>query len=145
MKKKSTSSVFFNASVILAGLHSPSGGSAKLLNWVKQGKLEGLISEIILDEALRHSDKIGLNQDLAREKILKIFTKISIAPKETSVLKFKDLITDPGDAHVLASSKELKVGYLVSLDKKHILSLQNEVGDFKIVSPKQLIEEIGDS
>ena len=51
--------VFFNASVILAGLRSPGGGSGKIIGWVKNGKIDGVISEVIVDEVIRRCSKIG--------------------------------------------------------------------------------------
>jgi len=50
VKAKFSPTVLFNASVVLAGLKSPQGGSGELLLWSKQKKIQGLISEAILDE-----------------------------------------------------------------------------------------------
>jgi predicted nucleic acid-binding protein len=47
---------------------------------------------------------------------------------------------DHGDAHVLASCQEHKAEFLVTLDQKHLLILQDKIKAFKIVSPKHLIE-----
>ncbi|MBI5123209.1 hypothetical protein HZA75_05110, partial [Candidatus Roizmanbacteria bacterium] len=44
-KNLKTPIVFFNASVIIAGFISPTGGSAKLLQWTKENKITGVISE----------------------------------------------------------------------------------------------------
>jgi putative PIN family toxin of toxin-antitoxin system len=131
--------VFFNASVIIAGLHSPKGGSGKLLNWVDQEKIKGLISEIVFYEVFKHTGKTGLNEERCRKKVLKIFDKnILSAPRKIST-KFRTIVKDEGDIHLLESSKSCKIDYLVSLDKKHILSLQEKVKDFEIVSPGELI------
>ena len=53
--------------------------------------------------------------------------------------KFKKIVQDVGDIHLFTSAKDLKVDYLVSLDKKHVLSLKNKVKIFKVVSPGELI------
>lgn len=141
-KKQSLPSVFFNASVLLAGLNSPSGGSAKLLKWVKQKKISGIISEIVLDEAIRHAEKIKHQKGEAQKKIVDIFSQVAPPPRLSSVEKFKEVVIDYGDAHILASCYEEKVDYLVTLDKKHLLSLSKKIKSFKIVSPKQLIEKL---
>ena len=52
-KNINTPTVFFNASVIIAGFISINGVSAKLLGHIKENKIKGIISEIILDEVLR--------------------------------------------------------------------------------------------
>lgn len=141
-KAKTIPKVFFNASVIIAGLHTPQGGSGKLLLWTKEKKLIGMISETIFDEVLKHANKIVLNKEVIRKKVLELFPYIYQAPHKENVEKYHNLVTDRGDSHVLASSEELKVNYLVSLDRKHILILSDKVKTLKIVSPKQLIEKM---
>jgi len=136
LKKK----VFFNASVVLAGLHSPSGGSAKVLNWSKKGKIKGIISEVVLDEIRRHADKINLTPKTLEKKIGE-FVVILPAPPEN--IKYRRIVKDFGDIHLFSSSEEIKVDYLVSLDKKHVLSLVKKIKKFKILSPGELIREIG--
>ncbi len=134
--------VFFNASVILAGLHSPSGGSGKLLSWVKKGKISGLISEIILDEVCRRAPKIKQTPQKAKTEVTKIFSKIAEAPEQSIISLFDKIVIDRGDSHVLASCSENEADYLVTLDKKHLLILRKKIRDFHIVSPKELIEKL---
>ena len=131
--------VLFNASVVLSGLNSPKGGSAKVLSYIQAKKIDGVISEIILDEILRHSNKIGYTKERLYRKCISIFKKIEISPKLETVKKYKNIVTDEGDCHVLASAEEVGADYLVSLDKKHILVLQNKLKKLKIVTPAELI------
>lgn len=138
MRKSKPVKVFFNASVVLAGLKSPFGGSAKLLNWCKDKKIQGIISEIIIDEIIRNISKIGLSREVTAD--LGSLFDIKIAPQKEKVEYFKGIVTDFGDAHVLASCTEENVEFLVTLDKKHLLVLKNKVKIFKIVSPGELIE-----
>lgn len=138
--RKTPPLVFFNASVVLAGLYSPSGGSAKLLKWTKQKLIRGLISEIVMDEVLRHTQKIGFIKEQLQKDVTAIFHQISPAPSSGAVREYYDRVLDLGDAHILASCKQLGVDFLVTLDKKHLLSLSEKIKTFKIVSPKQLIE-----
>ena len=135
----STPKVFFNASVVLAGLHSPSGGSAKLLEWTKHERIKGIISEIVLDEVLRHAEKVGVQATAAQKRIKVIFREITTAPKQTTAEKWMRRVSDVGDAHLFASCEETKAEFLVSLDKKHVLSLSKKVSSVKIVSPGGLI------
>lgn len=132
--------VFFNASVILAGLKSPAGGSGKVLSWSKGQKVDGIISEIVVDEAMRHADTIGMKSAQVRLMLKNIFSRIYPAPEKENVTKFNKIVIDPGDAHVLASCYEIKTDYLVTLDKKHLLILQKKIKWVKIVSPVELIE-----
>ncbi len=138
---KVSPAVLFNASVILAGINSPNGGSGKLLSWVKQNKINGVISEVILDEILRNAPKIGFDKEILNKKVRKIF-RVEKEPKQDHVDKFKGVVINFGDAHVLASSKEIKADYLVTLDQKHLLVLQDRIKEFKIVTPGQLINDL---
>lgn len=144
MKKSPKSSkpkVFFNASVILAGLKSPRGGSAKVIRWAKSGKIQGFISEIIFDEVMRRSPKINWRPQITAKVIVPIFTA-SAAPASKLVKEYSRTVTDLGDSHVLASARELNCDYLVSLDKKHLLALASKVKPFRIVTPGQLIKTL---
>lgn len=72
--------VFFNASVILAGTASPKGGSGELLKFVKKKKIKGLISEIVLNEVLKHAEKIGFEKKGLERQVLAIFEFLAPAP-----------------------------------------------------------------
>lgn len=140
-KKISKPKIFFNASVVLSGLYSKRGGSALILNWVKQKKAIGIVSEIIIDEIFRHTSKLNLTK-ASVGKFLYHHFQIQKAPPESAVKKYYRAVIDYGDAHVLASAKQSKSDYLVSLDKKHLLSLQTKIKSFSIVSPGELIQKI---
>lgn len=135
-----TSRIFFNASVILAGLGSPTGGSGKLLNWVRKGSIQGVTSEIILDEVMRNRVKLGISVSSVRT-LMKLCAVVP-APKASVVRRFEAVVIDVGDAHVLASAKEQKADFLVTLDQKHLLILQKKIHTFAIVSPKELIDRL---
>lgn len=140
MKKKQKNlrlRVFFNASVILAGLGSPSGGSGMLLKYVKKGKIIGIVSEIVVDEAQRHSDKIRLSSRSVDGIIRDIFDVIPATEKVGT--KYQKYVHDIGDIHLFVSSEQSRADYLVSLDKKHVLSLSGKFNKFKIVSPGELL------
>lgn len=137
--KPTTPLILFNASVILAGIKSPLGGSGKLLIWSKQKKIDGLASEIIFDEALRNGLRIGVEPERVAQIIQKMGIKICLAPQLSIVDNFKSVVIYFGDAHVLASADENRVDFLVTLDKKHLLILQKDIKQFQIVSPGELI------
>ena len=142
MKKKAKDlkrKVFFNASVILAGLKSPKGGSAKVLRWAKQGKFLAFISEIVADEVERNLGKLGLK----KEKFEKIKDSFKILPPPILLPeKYQKIAKDKGDVHLFASAKSAGADYLVSLDQKHVLSLAGKIKEFKIISPANLIERM---
>jgi len=129
--------ILFNASVVLSGLASPSGGSGKLLGWVQKRNVKGLVSEVILNEVMSHRAKLSISVS-AVDALIKQFT-VTPPPGLDTVRGFEPIVVDVGDAHVLASAKEQHVKYLVTLDKKHLFVLQKKIRTFLIVSPKELI------
>lgn len=132
--------VFLDASVIIAGLYSPSGGSAVILKLIKKDKIKGATSQTVAGEVQRN---ISQKLPEIREKFEQILAshKLTIlsSPKKEEVLKWYTVI-DPKDAHVLASCVASKADYLVTLDRKHFMlpNVQKAV-PFKIVTPKELI------
>lgn len=139
-KKNKPPKVFFNASVILAGLSPPQGGSAKLLKLTKKKIIIGSISEIVFEETIRHAEKIGLTKKSVKNRLLSIFRNISLAPAKPEVENFKKIVIDYGDSHILASCRENRADFLVTLDKKHLLILDGKIKSLKIVSPGQLLK-----
>jgi len=143
MKKKQKNlklRVLFNASVVLSGLRSPNGGSGKLLQFVKKGKIEGKISEVIFDEILRHYKKLGISKDKIEAETSKLFKDLIVAPSEKVIKKYKKIVIDEGDCHVLATCEEENIKYLVTLDKKHLLILKGKIKGLNIFTPGELIE-----
>lgn len=141
-RKPRTPIVFFNASVILAGLHAPHGGSGKLLKWQKEKRIKVVISEIVVDEVVRNAVKIGMTRLRVKKLTRELFFKVTASPPTESVEKYTRVVIDVGDAHLLASAKQVKAHFLVSLDKKHVLVLKNKVKILNIVSPKGVIEAL---
>lgn len=137
--KQTLPRIVFNASVLLSALRSPNGGSGELLKLLRKKRFVGIMSETILDEVLKHADRIPLSKDQVREEISQYFPKIFPAPQEDSVSRYKRLMLDEGDAHLFASYREAKCDYLVSLDKHHILKLKEKIKNVAIVSPADLL------
>ena len=61
--------VYLDASVIIAALLSPTGGSAKLLEFVKLRVVAGIASQTVIDEVEEHSLKIRKSHKEIREFI----------------------------------------------------------------------------
>ena len=134
--------VLFNASVVLSGLRSPNGGSGKLLQLIDQGRIDGQISEIILDEILRHHKKLGISKRVVENNVHRLFSDILNAPNDKIVSTYKKVVVDEGDCHVLASCEEEKVKYLVTLDKKHLLVLKGKIKHLEIYTPGELLKKL---
>ena len=99
------------------------------------------VREIVFNEILSHLNKINRNESDVRKIIVTSFAVVS-RPKGSIINKYKKGVADEGDAHVLASASETKSKYLVTHDKKHLLVLKNKIKEFKIITPKELINEL---
>ena len=135
--------VYFDASVIISGLISSIGGSAKLLELVKLQAIIGITSQTVLDEVLSKSEKISLSPEKIALiiKDSKLLVRTRVVPKE--IAKYEKQINKE-DAHLIAGARLTKCQYLVSLDKKHVLDpeIKKKFMPLIIVSPKELLELI---
>lgn len=138
-KSKAIPRVFFNASVLLAGLKNPHGGSGKLITWVRRRAVAGIVSEVVLDEVLRHTVRTGLTRAQVQIRLASSAFMTMAAPTEKEVMAYHSKVIDPGDAHILAASISSRANYLVSLDKKHILVLAGHIKGLIILTPGEFI------
>lgn len=135
--------VFFDASVIIAALLSPNGGSAKLLQLAKKGMLIAITSQTVVAEVLKHQQKIKKTKKEIEEFLTQNPFLIRQKIKQSETEKYQNLI-DVNDCHLIAGANLTKSQCLVTLDKKHLLTktAQSNVKPLKMVSPKELIAEL---
>lgn len=137
--------VFFDASVIIAALLSPSGGSSELLKYIRLGKIVGITTQTVIEEILEEDkfQRIKKSQKeiehfIARSRLIvrKPITTDDIEPYQGLV--------DIEDAHLIAGANLTRCRHLVTLDKKHLLrpDIQKKFLPLKIISPGQLLTEL---
>lgn len=134
--------VFLDSSVLVAAAGSQTGGSFKITVLCEERKLEGWVSEGVLIES-----EAAIKENFGEKKI-KLFSnwirsdffKITSFPSEPELIKFKGV--EVKDRHILAAAHIAKVSYLLSLDKKHVLTekAQRALPKIKILSPKEFIQ-----
>lgn len=114
--------VFFDASVLVAGFLSATGGSRKLLYMSQESKIHAVTSANVVDETVqairRYTEK---QQD---EAILAFLQEHKVVVHEYIHENDSDeysSIVDPLDAHVIAGALMTQCSHLVSLDKKHLV------------------------
>jgi len=133
--------VYFDASVLIAGLLSPFGGSGKLITFVPDGNIIGLTSQTVIEEIMSHQSKIKKTKKEIIEYIQKnkIIIRNEIFFKD--IEKILHLMIDLNDAHVFAGALLTKADFMVSLDKKHILhpDVKLKFPGIRICSPKELL------
>jgi putative PIN family toxin of toxin-antitoxin system len=135
--------VFFDASVIIAALLSPTGGSSLLLRFIKTQTIVGITSQTVIDEVLEQESKLNKTQG----EIANLIAASGLVIRELVTLDeirpYENLI-DKEDAHLIAGAKRTKCTYLVSLDKRHVLrdEVRARFLPLKIVTPKELLREL---
>ena len=140
--------VFFDASVIIAALLSPTGGSSLLLQYIKTGIIVGITSQTVLEEVLDEDKPKRLKRSY--EEIGKFIAQSGLVVRESITIKeiapYKDDV-DEEDAHLFAGALLTKCSHLVSLDKKHVVrpDIKKKFLPLRIVTPKELLEEISGS
>ncbi|MEK9143716.1 MAG: putative toxin-antitoxin system toxin component, PIN family [Patescibacteria group bacterium] len=137
------SKIFFDASIIIAAILSPTGGSARLLKFAKNRTIVAITSQTVIDEVTDHT-----------EKIHKTSQEISLYIKESGLLVRERVtqveiekvsgIVDSTDAHLVVGARGAACQYLVTLDKKHLLraGVRKNVLPLQIVNPKELLEKL---
>lgn len=132
--------IFLDASVIIAAMLSPGGGSAKVIKLGQLGSWIQITSLTVIDEVKDHIEKIGksvmeIDQFIKEHSIVvrKRVTKLEINP-------FIELV-DETDAHLIAGAKLTGADFLITLDKKHLLKedIRNKFKPLKIVNPEELL------
>ena len=122
--------LFFDASVLVAGAHSRGGGSALLLKACKLGGFTAQSSYLVLLEAL-HTLKRGFPERSQRrltEYLAAIDWELLPIPSRDELNRYATLI-DPKDLHVLAAAIAGRSQFLLTLDRRHILAAAEAVRD----------------
>jgi predicted nucleic acid-binding protein len=120
--------LFFDASVLVAGAHSREGGSALLLEACKLGGFAAQASYLVLLEAL-NTLKRGFPERSQRrlaEYLAAIDWDLLPVPSREKLDEYAALI-DPKDLHVLAAAVVGKSQFLLTLDRRHILAAAEAV------------------
>lgn len=129
---------FLDSSVLFTAVNSPTGGSAKLFTIEN---IQLITSRVVLVEVERNVKEKLQSYHLERffmlVKKLKILDQI---PDDNLINKTKKIIVVK-DAVILAEAKNSQCEFLITLDKKHFLTVK--VAKFldpaKAVTPKELL------
>ncbi|MGM0399975.1 MAG: PIN domain-containing protein [Chloroflexota bacterium] len=136
-------SLFFDASVLVAGAHSPQGGSALLLAACARGGFRAQMSFAVLMETLHALDEFPRQSRRAFECLLReIDWEFLAVPPEEVLARYEQYI-DTKDVHVLAAAVEGGAEFLLTLDRRHILAVVDGVReeglDINILRPGDFI------
>ena len=146
MRITRSTALFFDASVLVAGSHSPEGGSALLLDACRLGAFTAHVTSLVILEALHALERDFPSRSLARfhEVLIGVSWKLLSVPSEEKLQEHAALI-HPHDLHVLASAVEGHSDFLLTLDRKHILAAAEAVQDanlaIRILTPGDFIRK----
>lgn len=130
MRITSDTTLFFDASVLVAGAHSEEGGSALLLDACKLGGFTAQVTSLVVLEANHVLERDFPLRSLARfyECLAQIDWELLPVPAGVTLQEYASMIDDK-DLHVLAAAVEGKSEFLLTLDRKHILTAADAVED----------------
>lgn len=136
--------VFLDASVILAGLASPNGGSGKLFAAAIKKKLTLITTPLIINEVKRHLGKLKLKEKQLTDCLNQNLISLKSNPKTELIQHFNKFTQDPNDAHVLAGAISTNCRILLTLDKKHLLTTKAKkaLKPIQILSPKEFWQQL---
>ena len=146
MRITHSTALFFDASVLVAGSHSPEGGSALVLEACKRGAFTAHVTSLVILEALHALERAFPKRSLTRfhDYLVGVNWKLLSIPFEQQLSKYAALI-HPDDLHVLASAVEGQSDFLLTLDRKHILVAAKAVQEanlpIHIVTPGDFIQQ----
>jgi len=136
--------VFFDASVVIAALLSPAGGSAQVFKFVNLGLIKGITSQTVIEEVLKegHLQKLKKSKQEIESFITQSGLVVRRVVTEDEIEAYKNLV-DVDDAHLIAGANLTKCQYLVTLDKKHLLreDMKEKFLPLRIVSPKEFLQK----
>jgi predicted nucleic acid-binding protein len=120
--------LFFDASVLVAGAHSTTGGSALLLNTCRLGGFTAQSSFLVFLEAFHTLKRKFPERSVARYKayLAAIDWGLVPVPSKEELERYAPLI-DAKDLHVLAAAVEGASQFLLTLDRRHILAAAEAV------------------
>jgi predicted nucleic acid-binding protein len=135
--------VFIDSSVLIAASYSSTGASREIIRQGIRGKIELVISNLVLEET-RANLSIKAPEALpAYQQFLDVIPFETTIPTKRQVLEAAEY-TDLKDAPIVAAAKGAQVDYLVSLDRRHLVGVPEVArrSGLKIVLPAELLEKL---
>lgn len=136
--------VFLDSSVILAGMASPLGGAGFLLQAARKKKISLIATPLIINEVNRHLSKLKLQSKQLKTLLNRRIICLVKDPDEAIISRCRRLTADPDDAHVLAGAILANANFLLSLDKKHVLTkrVKKHLFPIRVFSPEQFWQSL---
>ena len=137
--------VLLDASVLVAASHSASGGSALAMEVCQGSKFRAALTvRIILEARVNISEKLGETELLRFYQQLAALEPAMIVPPPLERMAECGRLAGEKDAHVLAAALECGAGYLLTLDRRHLLTPAVLSAGFsvKVMTPGDFLKQL---
>ncbi|MBI2612127.1 PIN domain-containing protein [Candidatus Gottesmanbacteria bacterium] len=126
---------------------SAKGGSHKLIDTSKREKLKLIATPRVIVEVASHLEELNLKEADLENLLSSNTLQLVPDPPDAFIEKFRNLTPDPDDAHILGGAVLGGADFLLSLDRKHILTLsvRRSLRPIFVFSPKEFWSFIGKS
>ena len=134
---------FIDASVLFAASLSPTGASREIIRQAVRGEVTLVASKLVYEEAEKNLADKAPEALPAFHQFLDTVPFETVRPSKRQVVQAAEYGALK-DAPIVAAAKKAQVDYLVSLDRHHLVGV-NEIAQrsgLKIVLPSELLEKI---
>ena len=115
--------LFLDASVLVAASRSPSGGSVLVMEVCRGRRFRAALSARVLLEA-----RVNIAEKFGEAELVRFYQQLAglepemVPPPPSERLAQCASLVGEKDAHVLAASLECGAGYLMTLDRRHLIT-----------------------
>lgn len=135
--------MFLDACVLIAAAHSPSGGSAFVIEICQGLHFKAAVTvKVLLEARINIAEKFGEPELVRFYQLLADLDPEMVQPPITEKLNQCESLVTPKDRHVLAAVLQCSADYLITLDRRHFITpvLQAAGLSVKIMTPGDFLK-----
>ena len=137
--------VFLDASVLVAASRSLSGGSAMAMEVCRGHRFRAALSIMVLAEA-----RVNIVEKFGDAELVRFYQQLAGLEPEMVPLPLSERMAQCAslvgekDAHVLAAALECGAAYLLTLDRRHLITpaVQSAGLSISVVTPGDFLKEV---
>ena len=137
--------VFLDASVLVAAARSPSGGSAVAIEVCQGRPFRAAVTTQVLIEA-----RVNIGEKFGEAELVRFYQQLAaldpemIPPPSAERVDECVPLTTAKDAHVLAAALECAARYLLTLDRRHLLTPAVLAADLplQVMTPGDFLQDV---
>ena len=137
--------LFLDASVMVSASHSPSGGSSLIIEVCQGGMFRAVLSsKVILEARVNIAEKFGETELLRFYQQLAGLEPEIVPPSSSERLAQCTTIVGEKDAHVLAAALDCGADYLLTLDRRHLITtvVLNAGLPLRVITPGEFLKKL---